>query len=73
MRRHRPGGLRALSVVVLGVGVVHVAWLFIEHLQHPEWSAPASANLVYLAPYVMAAGTLYGLSCVFSPRTVPGP
>lgn len=47
--------------VALAAGIGHVSWLITEHARHPEWSAPAWVNAVYLIPYTVIAAALVGV------------
>lgn len=49
--------MAAAGVALIG-GIVHVSLAFWEHSQHPEWSAPASVDVIYIVPYVVVAGIL---------------
>ena len=43
-------------------GIVAVSLAIWEHSQHPEWSAPAYVNVIYIVPYVVVAGVLAGIA-----------
>lgn len=60
------------AVLVLGAGAVHVTLLILEHLRHPEWSAPAYVNLIHFVPYALLSGAL-ALASWWVTRTRPRP
>jgi hypothetical protein len=55
--------------MVLIAGIVHVSLAILEHVRHPEWSAPAYVNVIYIVPYVLVASALAGLYLWFTRRS----
>lgn len=53
--RHRDPFV-VVAGALIAAGLLLSALKMATSLQHPEWSAPAAMNLVYLLPYAATAG-----------------
>lgn len=56
------GQLYRTSLIVLVAGIIFTAYEIYNHLQHPEYSAPWTVNLVILIPFAVLSLGIYLLA-----------
>jgi len=51
-----------IGIILLIIMTIHVNYLYFNHLQHLEYSAPAYVNIIYGVPYIISSISFFVLS-----------